>query len=187
MNKMKGFNEEGYTYLIAGGNTFTIKEKLKADGAVFNQLLKWHSKTPIMDLPEGYVNIKMYIDNVYTYDENLQEYVEKENAESIVKAAIYEVVGEPKGEYFPGEPGFRIYNLTAAFTSSFTFLSLYGLCNGYNFISGDYRFCWLTQKELEFVEGEVVDLTGTIKSKYVRDNKKTTLLTRCIIKSIVKE
>lgn len=37
----EGFNADGVTYIVLG-NTFDIKEELKAKGAKFNQMLGWH-------------------------------------------------------------------------------------------------------------------------------------------------
>ena len=43
-----GFNKEGVTYVITGGNTFEIKEALKSAGCKFSSLLKWHSPERIV-------------------------------------------------------------------------------------------------------------------------------------------
>lgn len=54
----EGFNEEGITYIVLG-NTYEIKEELKAHGAKFNYMLGWH-----MPNAEGYDAVPMNVDQV---------------------------------------------------------------------------------------------------------------------------
>lgn len=52
-----GINEEDNTTYIYLGNTYEIKDELKAKGAKFESYLKWHSK----ELIEGYPYIKVTV------------------------------------------------------------------------------------------------------------------------------
>ena len=54
----EGFNIEGITFLILG-NTYEIKEELKAHGAKYNDMLGWH-----MANAEGYDAVPLSIDQV---------------------------------------------------------------------------------------------------------------------------
>ena len=54
----EGFNAEGITYLVLG-NTYEIKDELKAKGAKFNNLLGWH----IADA-QGYDTVPLNIEQV---------------------------------------------------------------------------------------------------------------------------
>ena len=57
----EGFNIEGITFLILG-NTYEIKEELKARGAKYNDMLGWH-----MANAEGYDAVPLSIDQVTKY------------------------------------------------------------------------------------------------------------------------
>lgn len=54
----EGFNEEGITFLILG-NTYEIKDELKAHGAKFNGMLGWH-----MANAEGYDAVSLPMDAI---------------------------------------------------------------------------------------------------------------------------
>lgn len=96
----EGFNEEGITYIVLG-NTYEIKEELKAHGAKFNYTLGWH-----MPNAEGYDAVPMNIDQVtyHMYNGRLDyimysEIVElvkalKEKAEQELKAKNGEHISE---------------------------------------------------------------------------------------------
>lgn len=96
----EGFNEEGITYIVLG-NTYEIKEELKARGAKYNGMLGWH-----MPNAEGYDAVPMNIDKVtyHMYNGRLEyimysEIVElvktlKEKAEQELKAKKGEHVSE---------------------------------------------------------------------------------------------
>lgn len=76
----EGFNGEGITYIVLG-NTYEIKEDLKAHGAKFNYLLGWH-----MPNAEGYDAVPVKLEQVtsHLYNGRL-DYLHDDAAELVKK------------------------------------------------------------------------------------------------------
>ena len=59
--KKNGFNPEGKTYVVLG-DTYSIKDELKAQGAKWDNLSRhWHMPTP----PEGHDYLELSVDDMY--------------------------------------------------------------------------------------------------------------------------
>lgn len=174
--KKNGFNEEGFTWIVLG-NTFEIKEELKAAGAKYNNELLWHFnheqtaypcvKVSIEELAEmtafgtwsfDVVNVKLYIENL-----------RKINAPKTESQHI-------------GNVGDKV-DLKVTLTSIHTYETNYTYYGELHFI---YKFSdensntivWKTSnKNLE--EGKIYQIKGRIKEHNEYNGDKQTVLTRC--------
>lgn len=171
-----GFNEEGFTWIVLG-NTFEIKEELKAAGAKFNNELLWHfdheqSKYPTINVSIEEVCRKNFVDlwifnNVWDYVKDLLE------------------ANAPKTEsQYIGNVGDKV-DLKVTLTSIHTYETNYTYYGELHFI---YKFSdensntivWKTSnKNLE--EGKTYQIKGKIKEHNEYKGDKQTILTRCKI------
>lgn len=177
-----GFSEDGFTWCVAGDDTYAIKDWLKEQGCKFDPLLKWHCGFPL-ELPTGYSTFSLTFDDIYTWDMYLKEAKTKEQATLIVEKAFQEVEGPSLSEYV-GEIGDRLRNITAIYKSARGFMGAYGWTNIYTFKCGDDVLVWFTAKSLNLEKGATVDLTATIKKHEEFRGVKTTQITRAIIMEV---
>ena len=181
--KKFGFNEAGNTYLVYGGNTYDIKEKLKEFGAKFDPIMKWHLPEKI-ELPEEYHFCEIAFDEIFDYKPLVKWAEYKENAAEIVNRKIAELKGPSTSEFYPAPEGTRIRNITTKVSKVSSFAGIYGYTHVYTFTSENYVFVWMTTAQQQCSVGDLVDLTGTIKKfdEYMGD--KITHLSRCRIVKI---
>ena len=169
-----GFNSEKETYLVYG-NTFPIKDELKARGCKFSPELKWHCADSI-ETPEGCVLAKVSFDQLYDWPQNTWEptFIGKDFVESLStrSTGTSEFIGEEKE---------RLRNLPCTLTEV-KFINSLG-CFSYTFDYNGNLLNWLTGKVLEFEEGAQVDLTGTVKTHKVFSGNCVTQLNRCVVKA----
>lgn len=177
-----GFSADGFTYVIFGDDTYSIKEWLKEQGCKFHPWLKWHSPTPL-DVPVGYGSICFSFDELCIWDEKEGSAYFTEKAKDLIDRRVKEAEGPSLSEYV-GEVGERLRNLTVVFKSMRGFAGRYGWTNIYTFQHGDDVLVWFTAKDLDLEKGQVVDLTGTVKCHEEFREVKTTQLSRCIIKVV---
>ena len=60
-----GFNEEGTTYVVMG-DSYSIKDKLKAAGFKYDPDLKWHAPTPA-----DFQTFEIKFDEIYIWDDEM--------------------------------------------------------------------------------------------------------------------
>lgn len=188
MNKEKwlekyGFSPEGFTYVVYGDDTYSIKEWLKEQGCKFHSVLQWHSSTPLT-LPEGYGAICFSFDEVAEWSEVYSNGFFKDDAKKLVDKKIALALGPSLSEYV-GEIGERLRNITAVYKSTRGFMGNYGWTNIHTFQSGDDILVWFTATDCSFEKGTIVDLTGTVKKHEEFRGVKTTQLSRCKIKEVI--
>ena len=109
-----------------------------------------------------------------------------EDSKRKVEKKIRRFLPKSNSQYI-GEIGERIRNQTAIFKSVRGFNGAFGWTNIFTFNIGENVLVWFTQKDLNLEKGMAIDLTGTIKKHEEYREVKTTVLTRCIIKSIETE
>lgn len=179
----EGFNAEGTTYLVLG-NTFEIKEELKANGAKFDYQLGWHIADPM-----HYDVVSLHIEQVAYYDsigrlEYESNYIEienlvkklKEDAEQELKAKRGEHISEHIGTV--GERRDFVCKLVGHFTYE-THYSYYGETNHiYKFAdeNGDI-IVWNTSSWLEEGKDEY-RFKATIKEHSEYEGEKQTVVIR---------
>ena len=183
-----GFGEDEYAYVVYGGDTFIIKEQLKALGAHYHYMLKWYFSTPNVELPEGYYLCPIAFDDVFEYypasrqiDKKYESYTENIRViEEKIAAARNLTI---PSEYYPAEIKERLRNMQVVVASCHSFTNDYGVSYIYTFTQDAYTFIWITSKFLDISVGDKVSLTGTIKDFNCYHGVYQTQLTRCVIKA----
>lgn len=178
-----GFDEDENVYVVYGGDTFAIKDQLKAMGAKFNNRLKWYFSAPV-ELPEGYSLVAINFDEICEYSP-ITRYIDfKMDSITVIKEKIEAAsLATLPSDYYPAEIKERIRDLEVTFVKWHSFAGSYGTTFVYTFTLDTYTFVWMSTKLLpEFQRGQKVILTGTIKSFDIYEGIKVTYLTRCVVK-----
>ena len=174
--EFNGFNEDGETYLIFG-NTYPIKDELKAAGCKFSKELKWHGPAAV-EVPEDCYIERIQWSDVYDWNEATCEMKFSEEGENFLNG----VFSKNTTGMFIGEIGERLRNMSAIFERMVPYSSSYGDANIYHFNVDGAQLVWLTSVYKDLEEGETYNLSGTVKDHKVYGNVKTTYLNRCTIK-----
>lgn len=171
----EGFGADGFTYVIKG-NTYSIKDELKAAGAKFNSYLGWH----FANKDNGYDCFEINADDVAEFNSDwafrwkdmeivehlLGELKEEENRANSVSQHLFSV----------GE------KVTVSVTLSHiaSFGTQFGTTCIFNFTDDDGNILvWKTATYQELEEGNRYVVKGTVKSHDEYKGIKQTTLTRC--------
>ena len=169
-----GFNEEGKTYVVLG-NSYDIKDELKAAGFKYDPVLKWHGPSAA-----GYNVVEFNFSDLYTWNDRfgVGNYVE----------SVYEVVAEKvkSAEFFTSSGDFigelkeRLRNLNVVLKSRFSVSTRFGdsECLKFDDEKGNH-FCWWTSTCPQAEIGEKFLLTGTVKEHTTYKAENLNVLTRC--------
>lgn len=174
--KDNGWSQDGVTYIVIG-DSYSIKDELKAAGWVFDYVLRWHKADPtgyedrikkveidkLIEFSawgEGHyiIGAKDYIDNLLTED------------------------SADKNSQWVGQIGSRdTFNVTLV--SKRGFQGQYGYSNVYTFRTEDGNILtWFSTVKVEKEPGDQFTLVGTVKDHTEYKNIKQTILNRCKIK-----
>lgn len=175
-----GFNEDGITYGIYGGNTYEIKDYLKEQGCKYSPLFKWHCAYPdTLDLPDEYKFVAFDYRDYMIWDNRDGMMINFADAEEKTNA-VYNSFKEPsKSQYLDGEIGDKIVNLPVVLKSMRGFQSKFGWSNVLTFMNDDNIITWFTSTEPDIEVGESYLLSGTIKDFQEYKGEKQTVLKRC--------
>ena len=173
-----GFDTEGNTFLIYG-NTYPIKDELKAQGYKFSKELKWHGPAAV-EVPEDCFVDRVHWSSIFIWGEDTCNMTFTEEGYKFLEDLF---TSHCLGEYL-GEVGERLRNLTVVFEGASSFDGYYGETNIYRFNCNGAQLSWFTQTEKDLREGAEYILTGTVKEHKVYGNVKTTYLSRCIVKGV---
>lgn len=178
-----GYDPENPTvYIVAGENTYAIKDELKEAGARFNPTLGWYFQHEV-EVPEGYTLAAIPFDNVFNWFPLVKRIEIKENAKEIAEAAVNALLPKSNSEYV-GEVKDRMRDLEVTFIGCRTFESYYGTTNIYTFDYNGNILVWLTTSCKDMQPNEKYLLTATVKEHSEYKGVKQTKLSRCIIKNI---
>lgn len=173
-------------YLVAGGNTFEIKDELKERGGRFNPALNWHF-TKEVEVPEGFELVKVPFDEVYDWYPMVKRIDIKQNAKEIADAARATILTDSKSD-FVGTVKERMRDLKVVLTGRREFdKGYYGTTTMLTFALGDNVLVWFASSyipEEKTIVGHDYLLTGTVKEHKVYDGVKQTYLNRCILKEL---
>ena len=188
--KSKGFGEDGKTRVVLG-NTFEIKEELKALGCVFDPILGWHSPVEL----EGYQTVTLTAEESFhknpdngLYTDYITDHVREaiESANDALKRA------QDVSEYV-GEVGERI-TVEVTLKGSYSFETHYTYSGETNYIhtfedAAGNVYKWKTADCLSYKPedrnwvypepGDRLTITGTVKAHEEYKGTKQTVLTRC--------
>lgn len=167
-----GLNEEGVAYVVLG-DTYEIRNELKAEGAKFNYFLGWH----FAEEPEGRPFVKVSIEQIAEKN-SLGFWVEGYVADIVdeLKAEASKNPDEIPSEYI-GEEGDKI-EIELVLDKVRGFNSNYGYTYIYIFKAGNNVVIWKTQKGLDLEAGGKVKVKATIKEHSEYDGVKQTYITR---------
>lgn len=170
--------KEGYITIFKG-DTFSVKEDLKAAGARYTKFWGWGipggEEVPEI---EGITPVRLDWDMVGKEDETLKSDTE-------VQTAVDALVCEPSNSEFQGEVGDRIRGILMKVVRSFQIDSYYGQSTVHDFEDEDGNvYTWITASK-NLPEGGVYWVDGTIKDHKVYKNVKKTVLTRCKVEEEV--
>lgn len=176
-----GFTQ-GSTYIVLG-NTYAIKDDLKALGAKYNKALGWHFDV-LVDRPEFAVQ---RLDAEKLFDKNeYGEYVcSEEYLHDVVKELQNKFTEENNRNFNPsvfiGTIGDRITlnNITGKLVTTY-FDPRYGDSYLYSFTDETQNvFIWKTGRVISSRKLKSMDIKGTIKEHNEFRGVKQTVLTRC--------
>lgn len=178
--KNHGFDDLGRMYVVLG-NTYEIKDQLKAMGCRFNPAIGWYSDREIND----HETIMLTADQIYDQDEagvfdyrywnyeDVRELIEKAN-KKLSSSSSSSFVGEigDKIEIKAKVTGFHSYE------TSFNGHKVYNTIN--TFTDGDGNvYLWKTTAFFDALVGDDVTIKGTIKAHTEYKGIKQTELQRC--------
>jgi len=186
-----GFSKEGVTYIVAGGNTFNVKDILKSHNCTYSKLLNWHcaEKFELDGELEGFIFVPIFFDDVYVWREESGFAHEKEEAPALIKEALqpyrknegWSLPSTMKDSVWIGEVGERLRKIPAKIVGKKEINSNYGLSTLYTFESGNSVLCWFTSSYKDVEIGDSILLSGTIKSLNDYKGQKQTMLSRCLL------
>lgn len=181
--KKEGFSEDGKAWVVLG-NTYEIKDELKASGCKWNNLLGWHFNHEVAD----YETFMVTVDDVMSIGHD-GHYFWKAYSDVVDFIDDQKKANAPKTEsQYVGEIGETVeMNLTLA--NVFTYKTHFTYSGETNYI---YKFTdaegntliWKTGKPLHIETGNAVTVKGTIKEHSEYNGDKQTVLTRCKVKGV---
>lgn len=190
-NKKAYLEERGYDtehpqlYIVEGKNTYAIKDQLKESGCRFEKPFGWYSVSPI-DVPEGYYIIAVPFDDVYDWDCQRKKAFIKEGAADKIEVLKAEHRPVSKSEYIGNEKE-RLRDLEVVFLDAHPIESAYGMSIIYTFKQNENIIVWFCSGkglDASIHEGDIVLLTGTVKTHKEYNGEKQTYVSRC---KVVKE
>lgn len=181
--KRNGFNELGQMFVVLG-NTYEIKDELKAIGCKFSPAIGWHSDRELN--PDDYETIMLKADQLFEADEaGVFDYrwSKYEEARELIKKANERQTSSSSSSSYVGEVGDKI-KITAKVTGMHWFTSTFNYHNVstaiITFTDEDGNvYLWKTTAYIEFYEGDQVTVKGTIKGHSEYKGVKQTELQRC--------
>lgn len=181
-----GFNKEGITYVITGGNTFEIKDTLKTMGCKFSPLLKWH--TPEEIVLEGFKSVSFTFDELYSWMPMDKNVMACETAKTIVKEKLSPfttantvLASNLMDAEWLGEVGDRLRKIPAKIVGKKEINNQNGCFTLFTFESGNSVLCWFTSATKFEQVGDEVLLSATVKSHRVYEGQKQTYVNRCLM------
>ena len=179
--KEKGFDPENPTvYIVAGGNTYHIKNELKNAGCRFERALGWYSASPI-EVPAPYYLVPLAFNKVFHWNPIPCYFSLIDDAKKIVQEAVDATLPTSESEYI-GEEKERLRDLPVTVSAIHTTEGFYGTTFIYSFEMNKNVLVWMTSSYKDIEVGETLLLTGTVKEHKEYRNVKQTILSRCIIK-----
>ena len=172
----EGFDKEGITYIVTG-DTYSIKDQLKADGWKYNRDLMWHKADPA-----GYEDkvIEVKVEDVVQFtawgEGRYVAEATKQIREALNKNRQTTVANS---EWLEGD---TVKEMPATLTKKGSFYGRFGLTYIYTFqTEQDNVLCWFTTKNILFDVGTKVIVSGRIKDRNEYQGTKQTVLTRCSV------
>lgn len=187
LDKM-GFTPDGKTYIVLG-NTYEIKDQLKAEGGFFSRTLGWHFNHSVDNHPVKELSVDEPLkttdeEEIYLFETNHAGayYLNSGNeiyVSEIIKGYRNDYLNSlPSSTEWIGEVGKRITIENCKCSILCSWEGYYGVTILYKFVTPDGNvLTWKTAKNID--TDTPVTLTGTIKEHSKYKGEKQTELTRC--------
>jgi hypothetical protein len=175
-----GFNADGKTYIVLG-NTYAIKDELKAAGAKWSDNIGWH--------------FAEQNSNYESFELDISDIAEKSNIgvwQMLPFADVYAIVKDMKDAHAPKTASEYVGNIGDKIAATVTFMGVHTYTTHFTYYGETnyiYTFAdengntlvWKTSKFQELNDGEKYTVKGTIKEHNEYKGDKQTALTRCKI------
>lgn len=170
-----GFNSNDDSYLYYG-ETYAIKDMLKANGAIFDCIFGWHSPNPI-EVPEGtFVTILNFYD-IYDLDDSVDMYCLLPDAKERIEKATRVVDEEFASSEYIGVVGEKI-EAEVEVSSISGYSSRFGDGHVYVFNSNGNKLVWFTTSIPNIDSDMKFTITATVKKHDEYKGIKQTTVTR---------
>ena len=178
-----GFNSDKATYIFLG-NTYEIKDQLKALGAKFDYFFGWHIDHEVEDYQTMKVDLSEYLmDDMfegYNFD---SEKLSALDIDSLKKISYNKINGIKESEYIGNIKDKLEIEATLKFWVNFE--TMYGLQTLYSFVDDQGNIIvWKTANWLDLEKETRVILRGTVKDHNEYKGEKQTILTRCKVEVV---
>ena len=173
-----GFNDNDTTFVFLIGNTYNIKDELKAAGYKYDGYLGWHG--PAQHTKDGYVQAEVSFEDVYEFYPYAWEpnFIGEDMLEGMKNAAII----ENSSSQYMGEIKERLRNMNVVLENKLPCKGIYADWI-YKFRTEDGNLCcWFTSKDMDYDLGAELVLTGTVTKHDNYNGECETFLNRCIVK-----
>jgi hypothetical protein len=176
----EGFDADGKTHIVLG-DTFAMKDELKAAGAKFNDYLGWHFASK----PDDFDTFEISISEVGEQTElGVWQFLYHYEVIEIIKAKKDALAPKTESQYI-GTVG-DVIVATVKLVSINTYKTHFSYYGETNFI---YKFTdengntlvWKTSSWQEIEEGNTYEIKGKVKEHSEYKGDKQTVLTRCKI------
>lgn len=185
-----------FLFIVAGANTYGVKDKLKEAGARYYNGLGWFftlenkDKMETLNLPDVYFLYQVKFDDMFYWNDYGTAAYFKEGAltemqndiDAIVKAKNADAT---KSKHY-GEIGERIRKVEATLEDVKNISGEWGSSMLYTFKIEDNVFTWFTQSIIDskIQSGDKCILSGTVKAHTEYAGVPQTQLSRCIVKPV---
>ena len=170
--KWYNINEDGYTY-VAVGDTYSIKDELKKNGAKFNKEIGWSFKED----PGKFKTIKISVDSIAYKKDSGTYHLNPDIGETMKE--FHEKFIEPTNSEWVGEIGEKVLTW-GTLKNTHQFQGTFGLTTVLTFSDEEENsIVWMTTKNVPIEIGDFCEIEGTVKAHNTFRGDKQTLLTRC--------
>ena len=172
-----GFSSNGVTYVITG-DSYSIKDELKAAGFIFDYTLKWHKAEVPAEYADRVKEIKM--DDIIDFSAWGEGHYKNGAADYIEKILVEN--SEDASSAWVGTKGDKI-DVTVTFVSKRGYQGRYGYSNVYTFKTMEGNLLtWFSTVEVKKEIGEKFELIATVKDHNEYKGIKSTIITRGKVK-----
>lgn len=189
--KSRGFSVDGFAWIVMG-NTFEIKEQLKAAGARWDNTFGWHFDHEVTEFPTVHISIEDKLTRLNVDAEDYEDTIGRYYNDGTLSfgdeypITLYlkelkerwEANNAPETEWF-GSIKDKV-DLVVTLIRRGNYDTMYGTTFVYTFEDTQgHQLIWKTGTYLEQKIGSQVSLKGTIKAHSEYKGIKQTELTRC--------
>lgn len=181
-----GFNEDGITYVVTGGNTFEAKDMLKFLGCKYSSLLKWHSPEDLVI--DGFKLVQFSFKELYFWIPEDGNVVARLDVQEIVKKKLEPFINKKvtlasalTNTEWVGEIGDRLRKVPVEIVGKREITNQNGSFTLFTFEYGNAVLCWFTSVTKFEQIGDKVLLSATVKDHRVYEGQKQTYVNRCLM------